>query len=63
MRSRRRTTKHEPERNGSAYYRIQGPQVIVEFSPQGVGGDSTIHSHTMYRDPTNDYGVRFTGAQ
>jgi hypothetical protein len=55
-------TSHEPGRNGSAYYRIQGPKVIIEFSPQGVGGDSTNHVHTVYRDPTNDYGVKFTGA-
>jgi Protein of unknown function (DUF3500) len=55
-------TTHEPGRNGSAYYRIQGPKVIIEFSPQGVGGDSTNHVHTVYRDPTNDYGVKFTGA-
>ncbi|MBV8819790.1 MAG: DUF3500 domain-containing protein [Acidobacteriaceae bacterium] len=54
---------HEPERNGSVYYRIQGPNVVIEFSPQGVGGDLTNHVHTMYRDPTNDYGVRFTRAQ
>jgi hypothetical protein len=56
-------TTHEPGRNGSAYYRIQGPKVIIEFSPQGVGGDSTNHVHTVYRDPTNDYGVKFTGAK
>jgi hypothetical protein len=51
---------HEPGKNGSSYYRIQGPQLIIEFSPQGVGGDPTMHVHTMYRDPTNDYGARFT---
>ncbi len=55
-------TTHEPGKNGSAYYRIQGPKVIIEFSPQGVGGDSTMHVHTMYRDPTNDYGIKFTRA-
>jgi hypothetical protein len=54
---------HEPVKNGSAYYRIQGPKLVIEFSPQGVGGDPTMHVHTMYRDPTNDYGIRFTGAQ
>lgn len=53
-------TTHEPGRNGSAYYRIQGPRLHIEFSPQGVGGDSTMHVHTVYRDPTNDYGVRST---
>jgi hypothetical protein len=56
-------TTHEPNKNGSAYYRIQGPKLVIEFSPQGVGGDLTMHVHTMYRDPTNDYGIKFTGAQ
>ncbi|MFC3059145.1 DUF3500 domain-containing protein [Paenirhodobacter populi] len=51
---------HEPGRNGSSYYRIQGPRLIIEFSPQGVGGDPTMHVHTVYRDPTNDYGQGFT---
>jgi len=54
------STTHQPGRNGSAYYRIQGPRLLIEFSPQGVGGDSTMHVHTMYRDPTNDYGVAYT---
>ncbi|MCX8999692.1 DUF3500 domain-containing protein [Rhizobiaceae bacterium BDR2-2] len=53
-------TTHEPGRNGSSYYRIQGPKLIIEFSPQGVGGDPTMHVHTVYRDPTNDYGQGFT---
>ena len=53
-------TTHAPGRNGSAYYRIQGPKLLIEFSPQGVGGDATMHVHTMYRDPTNDYGVAYT---
>ena len=53
-------TTHQPGRNGSAYYRIQGPKLLIEFSPQGVGGDPSMHVHTMYRDPTNDYGVAYT---
>ena len=53
-------TTHEPGKNGSAYYRIQGPKLVIEFSPQG-GGDPTMHVHTMYRDPTNDYGIKFYG--
>ncbi|REF89118.1 uncharacterized protein DUF3500 [Methylovirgula ligni] len=53
-------TTHKPGRNGSSYYRIQGPKLIIEFSPQGVGGDPTMHVHTIYRDPTNDYGRAFT---
>lgn len=48
---------HEDGRNGSSYYRIQGPRLVIEFSPQGVGGDPTNHVHTVYRDPTNAYGL------
>lgn len=55
-------TTHEAGKNGSSYYRIQGPKLIIEFSPQGVGGDPTMHVHTTYRDPANDYGVKLTGA-
>lgn len=54
---------HEAGKNGSSYYRIQGPRLVIEFSPQGVGGDPTMHVHTIYRDPTNDYGVMLTGAK
>ena len=43
--------------NGTSYYRIQGPTVVIEFAPQR--GDP-LHIHTMYRDPTNDYGRKFT---
>jgi hypothetical protein len=49
-------TTHESGKNGTAYYRIQGPKVVIEFAPQPLGGDRTMHLHTMYRDPTNDYG-------
>jgi Protein of unknown function (DUF3500) len=46
--------------NITAYYRIQGPHLVIEYSPQELGGDPAMHVHTMYRDPTNDYGRRFT---
>ena len=52
---------HEAGKNGSSYYRIQGPRLVIEFSSQGVGGDPTMHVHTIYRDPTNDYGVSSRG--
>ncbi len=45
----------------AAYFRIQGPTVFIEYSPQrmrGDGGLDTDHTHTIYRDPTNDYGAR-----
>jgi hypothetical protein len=44
-----------PTANGSAaYFRIQGPTLVIEYAPQG-GVD---HIHTIYRDPTNDYGAK-----
>ena len=49
-------TTVEPGRNGSSYYRIQGPTLVIEYSPQRMGGDASMHVHTIYRDPTNDYG-------
>jgi hypothetical protein len=45
-----------------SFYRVQGPRLVIEFSPQGVEGDPTMHVHTIDRDPTND-GVKFTGAK
>lgn len=50
-----------PLEAGKAYFRIQGPTVIIEYAPQKLGGDVTMHLHSMYRDPTNDYGKKFGG--
>lgn len=51
-----------PLANGSpAYFRVQGPTVIVEYAPQKMGGNPVNHIHTIYRDPTNDYGKKFGG--
>ncbi len=49
-----------PGRNIAAYYRVQGPHLVLEYAPQTLGGDPSMHVHTMYRDPTNDYGRKFT---
>jgi hypothetical protein len=47
-----------PTTNGSgAYFRIQGPTVMIEYAPQGRNAN-TDHIHTFYRDPTNDYGAK-----
>jgi hypothetical protein len=47
-----------PTTNGSvAYFRIQGPTLVIEYAPQ----KSVDHIHTIYRDPTNDYGAKFMG--
>lgn len=51
-----------PTTNGMpAYYRIQGPTLVIEYAPQPLGGDPTNHIHTIYRDPTNDYGKKSAG--
>ncbi|MEP7273059.1 MAG: DUF3500 domain-containing protein [Acidobacteriota bacterium] len=51
-----------PTTNGSgSYFRIQGPTLLIEYSPQrmrGGNGLDATHIHTIYRDPTNDYGAR-----
>jgi len=45
-----------PTTNGSAaYFRIQGPTLVIEYAPQ----NGVDHIHTIYRDPTNDYGAKF----
>jgi hypothetical protein len=53
----------------AAYFRVTGPSIVIEYSPQGGGGTGTglggaatnQHIHGIYRDPTNDYGARYTG--
>lgn len=48
-----------PTTNGKgAYFRIQGPAVLIEYAPQGAADNNTDHIHTMYRDPTNDYAAK-----
>ncbi len=41
-----------------AYFRVTAPTLVLEFSPQSMGGSASNHTHSMYRDPTNDYGVK-----
>jgi hypothetical protein len=47
------------EKGAPAYFRLQGPTVFIEFAPQRLGGDLTKHIHTIYRDPTNEYGKKW----
>jgi len=43
----------------AAYFRVQGPTLLIEYAPQGnADSASTDHIHTIYRDPTNDYGPK-----
>ena len=45
--------------NGNgAYFRIQGPTLLIEYAPQGPAASNTDHIHTIYRDPTNDYAAK-----
>ena len=39
-------------RGSAAYFRVQGPTVVIEYSPQG----GTDHIHTVIRNPKDDYG-------
>ncbi len=49
------TTPGEP-----AFFRITGPTVLIEFSPEDNDGDASNHAHNIYRDPTNEYGAAWT---
>jgi hypothetical protein len=45
-----------PTVNGNAaYFRVHGPTLVIEYAPQ----NGVDHIHTIYRDPTNDYGAKF----
>ena len=41
---------------GDIYYRIQGPTLVIELRSEGGIGDDGGHHHSVYRDPTNEYG-------
>jgi hypothetical protein len=47
-------TSGEAGSNITAYYRIRGPHLVIEYAPQH--DEPANHVHTIYRDPTNDYG-------
>lgn len=53
------------EQGSPAYFRVSGPRVVIEYSPQGDRGQLAsgpdYHVHGIYRDPENDYGTLFTG--
>ncbi len=51
---------HGPYKPGSdASYHLYGPNVIIEYSGQDLGGDPKDHLHSIYRDPTNEYGAKW----
>ncbi|MDE0196829.1 MAG: DUF3500 domain-containing protein, partial [Caldilineaceae bacterium] len=42
--------------SGAIYYRIQSPALIIEFLTRGPVDVTNGHYHSIYRDPTNEYG-------
>ena len=51
---------------GVAYFRVTGPTLVIEFSPQGPDERFPLyadHAHNMYRDPTNEYGAAWITAK
>ena len=45
------------------YYRIQGPTLIIEFATQSRVGGDRAHYHSIYRNPTNEYGAAAVNAR
>lgn len=40
------------------YYRVHGPSILIEYVvEEGVGGAAANHTHSIVRDPGNDYGA------
>ena len=48
---------------GAAYFPVTGPSVVPEYAPHDMDGNPTDHAHNIYRDPANDYGSAWIGAQ
>jgi hypothetical protein len=48
----------ETEVGSNISYRIVSPSLIIEYACQGRGESAQQHLHTIYRDPTNEYGLQ-----
>lgn len=44
------------ESGSDVSYMIQSPSLIIEYACQNLGGNPLDHLHSVYRDPTNEYG-------
>lgn len=42
-----------------ASYHLVGPEIIVEYTGQDLGGNPLDHIHSVYRNPTNEYGAQW----
>jgi hypothetical protein len=50
-----------PTTNGeSVYYRITGPTLHIEFAHQDLPPGGYLHIHSVYRNPTSEYGQTVT---
>ena len=49
----------DPARSG--YFRVHGPSILIEYDNTGAGREErdSNHIHSMFRDPSNDYGEDF----
>lgn len=48
---------HQP--GSDASFHIFGPSLIIEYAGQNLGGDPLNHLHSIYRDPSNEYGAKW----
>jgi Protein of unknown function (DUF3500) len=47
-------TTVEPGKNGTSYYRIQGPKLVIEYAPQRTRFTETPRMTTAARSPANE---------
>ncbi|MGE9270091.1 MAG: DUF3500 domain-containing protein [Verrucomicrobiales bacterium] len=45
---------------GDASFHLNGPSLILEYAGQNLGGNPRDHLHSIYRDPENEYGLKWT---
>lgn len=46
-----------------ASYHLVGPEIIVEYTGQDLGGNPLDHIHSIYRNPKNEYGAQWTNSR
>ncbi|MEN8693946.1 MAG: DUF3500 domain-containing protein [Akkermansiaceae bacterium] len=42
-----------------ASYHLVGPEIILEYTGQDLGGNPLDHIHSVYRNPANEYGAQW----
>lgn len=46
-------------KESDASYHLVGPEIILEYTGQNLGGDPLDHIHSIYRNPANEYGIQW----